>query len=91
MSYCSNCGAEREDSARICEFCGYSFNVIDDLEEKNLKINQLEHELHQLESSSNIKTTTVDNSQLKYFWIIASLMIIGFFSFIFYFVFMASN
>ena len=91
MSYCLNCGAERGYSAQICEFCGYYFNVIDDLEEKNLKINQLEHELHQLESSSNIKTTTVDNSQLKYFWIIASLMIIGFFSFIFYFVFMASN
>jgi uncharacterized membrane protein YvbJ len=93
MNYCPNCGEERNDSAQICEFCGFSFNIMDDLEEKNRKINQLEQELHQLESNSNIATKAIiaDNSPLKYFWIIASLMIIGFFSFIFYFIYMASN
>ncbi len=91
MSYCPNCGAERGYYAKICEFCGYSFDVIDDLEDKDIKINQLEHKLHQLENSGNIKSTTADNSQFKYFWIIAGLMIIGFFSFIFFFVYMASN
>ena len=91
MSYCPNCGAETEQSAKICEFCGYSFNILDDLEEKNLKINQLEHKLHQLEGSSNSKATPINNSPLKYFWVIATLMIIGFFSFIFYFVYMAST
>lgn len=91
MNHCPNCGAERKQSARYCELCGYSFDILDDLEEKNQKIEQLEHKIRQLESSSKNSAISVDNSQLKYFWIIASIMIIGFFAFIFYFVYMARN
>ena len=91
MGYCPNCGAETEQSAKICEFCGYSLNFMDELKEKNLKINQLKQKLHQHESTRSYKGSSEDNSQLKYFWVIAALMIIGFFSFIFYFVYMASH
>jgi len=91
MNYCHNCGAKIESNITICPYCGQSFDKKDKKQvnsEKDLKIQELELKIATLEK----KTTShfgFSGQNLKYFWIMAIIMIIFFFSFMFFFVWMA--
>jgi uncharacterized membrane protein YvbJ len=91
MNYCSNCGAQKEISATICPYCGYSFNLIEKEKEKDLKIQELEQKIVTLENKDISNPWSSNSSQFKYFWIMAIIMIVFFFAFIFFFVYMAST
>ncbi len=91
MNYCPNCGAEKDIKGNICPYCGYSFNLIENETSKDLKIQELEEKIKTLEGKKSNDPLISTNSQFKYFWIMAIIMIVFFFAFIFFFVFMAST
>jgi uncharacterized membrane protein YvbJ len=91
MTYCQNCGAERVSNASICPYCGYIFNNFHEIDDKEIKIKELEQKLAQLENSNNSKMQGPINPQMKYFWIMATIMVIAFFAFLFFFVYMARS
>ena len=88
MSYCQNCGAKIEVGINICPFCGQFFSKKEETSEKDLKIQELERKIENLEKKKS-SPMGFANQNMKYFWIAASIMIIAFFSFIGFFVFMA--
>ena len=91
MNFCPNCGAEKDVNTNICPYCGFSFNKSNKVEEYENKIAELEHKLAKIENLDKPKIFGTENSQMKYFWIMATIMIIAFFGFLFFFVFMARS
>ena len=91
MNFCQNCGAEREINATICPYCGKRYVKSNEVEQYKNKITELENKLNQLEKTDKSSPFRPDNAQMKYFWIMATIMVIAFFAFIFFFVWMARN
>jgi uncharacterized membrane protein YvbJ len=91
MNFCPNCGAEREKNANICPYCGFSYFKTNEVQDYKKKVAELEDKLIQLEKPDKFNPFKLDSSQMKYFWIMATIMVIAFFAFIFFFVFMARH
>ena len=58
MFYCQNCGAKIESAEKFCSFCGFSFEVETELNDKDARINELEQKIIQLEQRQVKKTTS---------------------------------
>ncbi|MFW9948911.1 MAG: hypothetical protein ACFFKA_02145 [Candidatus Thorarchaeota archaeon] len=90
MNFCPNCGSEKDVDIKICPYCGFSFNKLSEVESYEKKISDLEQKLAQVEGPKKLSLFDPRSSQMKYFWIMATIMVIVFFAFLFFFVFMAS-
>ena len=91
MNFCPNCGAEKDINTQICPYCGYSFNKVNEVDEYKKKITNLEQKITQLEKKEKPNIFNKDFAQMKYFWIMATIMVIAFFAFLFFFVYMARH
>ncbi len=58
--YCQNCGAKMANDTKYCPFCGYSNEDASEIDEKDLKIKDLQEKITQLEqtvsNSGNFET-----------------------------------
>ena len=57
MFYCQNCGAKIESVEKFCSFCGFSFEVKIESNDKDTRINELEQKITRLEQKQVKKTT----------------------------------
>ena len=90
MSYCHNCGANIEVGINVCPYCGQAFKVNEEISDKDLKIQELERKIDKLEEKKSA-SIGFPSQNMKYFWIMATIMIIFFFGFMGFFVYMASR
>ena len=88
MNYCQNCGAKIELNINICPYCGQTYDKKEEISEKDLKIQELEQKITNLKKKRSF-TMGFPAQNMKYFWVMAIIMIIFFFGFMFFFVWMA--
>ncbi len=47
--YCQNCGSEIDQNANVCPYCGQTNNNTDIIREKDIKIQEMEQKITELE------------------------------------------
>ena len=87
--FCQNCGAKIEDDVVVCPFCGFSNESNHKLSQKDLKIQELQEKIMQLEqtvsnTSVNKKDRGLNNRMMFAFIIIFPMAFLIFFFLLFF-------
>ncbi|MFX0038782.1 MAG: zinc-ribbon domain-containing protein [Promethearchaeota archaeon] len=70
--YCQNCGSEIDQNAIVCPYCGQVNSSSDIVKEKDIKIQEMEQKIAELEHAINVGSkSTVKKSGINQFqpWI----------------------
>ena len=62
MFYCQNCGAKIENTQKFCSFCGFSFKVEEESDNKDARIHELEQKIARLEQVGQREQNQVKKS-----------------------------
>ncbi|MHA1336050.1 MAG: zinc ribbon domain-containing protein [Promethearchaeota archaeon] len=74
MDYCPNCGSKNDSESKICAYCGFNLDILNELNKKDEEIKKLRVEIENLKKNLQ-KPNVMQNFP---FWIIPITVFIFF-------------